>query len=66
MEVNWAVVKKETVVKYSKNPRARTWLLRTCYDKICQLGKYKNLFSLEFETGSYFLKSIKNHVHLGK
>ena len=26
----------------------------------------KNLFSLRFEAGSYFLKSIKKSLHLGK
>ena len=37
---------------------------------MCRLGPLdKNLFSLKFETGSYFLKSIhkyKKIVHLGK
>ena len=39
---------------HSKTPRIRTWIVRTCYAKICQLSPLynKNLFSLKFETGS--------------
>ena len=34
-------------------------------NKICKPW-YKNLLSLKFETGSYFLKPMKNSVHLDK
>ena len=30
------------------------------------LKGYKNLFSLKFDTGYYFLKSMKTSVHLSK
>ena len=46
---------------YGKNQLARTGFLRICYAKICQLGK--NVFSLTFETGSYFLKFMKKILY---
>ena len=53
--------------EYSKNQLVKTWLLRTCYAKICQLSPLsdKNLFCLKFETGSYFLKSLNKVCELG-
>ena len=44
---------------YSKNPWLRTWVLRTCQAP----SIYKNLFSLKFETGSYFVKCIKKYLY---
>ena len=50
---------------YSKTPQLRTWILRTCWTKIYLLSSYlyKNLFSLKFETGSFFPKIYEKILH---
>ena len=57
----------------TKNPVPRS-LLRTQTETLATQAKnllvkpplYKNLFSLKFETGSYFLKSLKKICILGQ
>ena len=49
-------------MKCIKTQQLRTYILKTCYAKISQLSLYKNLFSLRFETGSYFLKLIYEKI----
>ena len=53
------------IMLYSKTPQLRTWILRTCWARICQLSSYlyKNLFNLKFETGSFFSKIYEKILH---
>ena len=51
-------------LKHTKSEKPASKNLGTCSAKVCHLGHLvalytvKNLFSLKFETGSYFLKFI--------
>ena len=55
-------------LKHTKSEKPARKNLGTCSAKVCHLGHLgalytvKNLFSLKFETGSYFLKSIYKKI----